>query len=231
MDVKNLVILSLALTACASRPKATVDSELHRRLKSQEKELQALRDENRILKHKMSTPTEPSGLPLMTELTLPAPATVEVASATKVSTSAKTAGEATVVAEATTEASGDHLLYAKVIESFRAEQKEDLLRSVELLQKGFPESEHVDNALYLKGLYHFAHNELADALKTFRQVQEKYPESNKVVSSLFAEAMVLKKMSRRTEAEQKLKNVAKLFPGSPESQRVDLELRILSESK
>lgn len=235
MDVIKLVLAAMLLTSCASQRKLVSERDLQRRLKVQERELQNLRDENKILKHKVSlgeVPTEANENKL-NEIQLPVAPQPEVAAAPTPTPAAALPAPAPAPIVATAPApkdpSGDHLLYAKVIESFRGDRKDDLFRATELLEKGYPESVHVDNALYLKGLYFFSHNQPADALKVFRSVRERYPEGNKVPASLFAEAMVLKKMSQKSQAEQLLKKVASLYPGSPESQRVELELRLLTE--
>jgi TolA-binding protein len=225
-----LILLCLPVVSCTTPLRKSDVSAMQSRLKKQEAELQALRDENKILRKKVATDIS-DARPVPTQQP-PAPgASVGMGSVPQSqSPQVDTYGAKSTETTPHDPMLGDQLLYAKAIESYQAQKTEELSRSVDLLEKGFPESEHVDNALYLKGLLLFAENRHADAVKVFERLRGNYPHGNKISASLFAEAMALKKLNQRKDAEERLRRLARLYPGSPEAQRVDVELRILGSS-
>lgn len=125
---------------------------------------------------------------------------------------------------------GEHFLYAKVIESYRAAQAVDLFRSIEMLEKAYPHSVHLDNSYYLAGLYEMGQHNWQSAQQWFAKTASRFPLGNKVSSALFGEAMAFKQMDNGNQAMRLLMQVRRNYPGSAEAQRAVIEMRNLSEA-
>ncbi len=129
------------------------------------------------------------------------------------------------------EGTGEHFLYAKVLESFRSKNQPELQKATEFLLKSYAESAYSDNALYLCGLMAFEKNDLKNALHFFNEVLEKYPQSNKTVTALLAKGVALKKMGHPLLAKNIFNSVKQIYPGSPEAQRASMEIRQLQPTR
>lgn len=121
----------------------------------------------------------------------------------------------------------EHYLYSKIIDTYRAKNADELKTTLRLLLKTYPDSIFADNALFMAGLLAFETGDLASARMQFERLLEDYPRSNKVVSALFLKAEIDKRSGRKSDAIRGFKMVRDLFPGSPESFRVSVELKLL----
>lgn len=119
-------------------------------------------------------------------------------------------------------------LYGKVIEYFRAKNALALKLVSDELARRFPTSPQRDNALYLMGIMDLQKDAYVPALRNFEAIIKSYPDGNKRVSALFAKAVVYKRLNLLDQSESVLNQVIREYPGSPESQRAVLELRLLS---
>ncbi len=128
------------------------------------------------------------------------------------------------------EKTGEHFLYSKILDTYRAKNAEELDRTQQLLLKSYPESVFADNSIYLTGLLAFEKQDYKTALKSFDKLLREYPRSNKAVAALFAKASVEKRMGHATEAKKSFIQVRDLFPGSPEAARVSVELKLLESA-
>lgn len=125
---------------------------------------------------------------------------------------------------------GEDDLYARVIESFRNKDKTALSVSVEMIRRKFPSSLHVDNSIYLMALLDMQENSFVPALRKFESVIQEYPAGNKRVSALFAKAVLYKKLNLVSQSQMVLNQVMREYPGSAESQRSVIELKLLSSA-
>lgn len=125
---------------------------------------------------------------------------------------------------------GEDDLYAKVIESFRSKDKTALSASAELIRRKFPSSLHVDNSIYFMALLDMQNNSFVPALRKFESVIQDFPAGNKRVSALFAKAILYKKLNLVDQSQTVLNQVIREYPGSPESQRSVIELKLLSSA-
>jgi TolA-binding protein len=126
---------------------------------------------------------------------------------------------------------GEHLLYSKVLETYRLKNSEELKKTIVLLLKTYPDSPFADNALYLDGLLAFEKGDYAQALQAMTRLIREYPNGNKAVSAMFAKGTIERRLRRNSEARESFLTVRKKFPGSPEAHRVALELKILDLSQ
>lgn len=121
-------------------------------------------------------------------------------------------------------------LYGKAIELFRAKDKESLDGVRELMNQKFPASPHIDNVIYLSGLLEMRKDQFVPALRKFDSIVQAFPNGNKRVSALFAKAVIYKRLHLLDQSETVLNQVVKEYPGSPESQRAVMELKLLKAS-
>ena len=131
----------------------------------------------------------------------------------------KTAQQSTVDNESAT-ASGEHLLYSKVIDSYRAQQLGDLNRAVDLMLKAYPKSVHTDNALYLKSDLLLAKGQYQNSLDTIDLLLKNFPSSNKRVSALYLKSQALKQAKQTRGSEVAAQEVQKRYPGSIEAAKL-----------
>ncbi|MCC7403567.1 MAG: tetratricopeptide repeat protein [Bdellovibrionales bacterium] len=121
-------------------------------------------------------------------------------------------------------------LYAKVVGSYRSRDRASLEAALELMSKRYPASVHMDNALYLSAMSLVQSKSFTPAIGILEEVIQKYPKGNKRVSALFAKGVVYKRLNLLPQSRRVLSQVIKEYPGSPESQRATLELRLLSKN-
>lgn len=126
------------------------------------------------------------------------------------------------------ELSAEHLIYGKIIASFRAQNSSDLRRGVNLLEKGYPNSVHLDNAFYLAGMDCVAKGNLAGGIAWFDRILKEQPLSNKAVSALFAKAIAERRLRDLRKAKLHFSEVLRLYPESFEAQRAVSEIKILA---
>ncbi|MBV2167319.1 MAG: tetratricopeptide repeat protein [Bdellovibrio sp.] len=121
----------------------------------------------------------------------------------------------------------DIALYAEMVSAYQNDDEIAFKSRLQSLLTRFPQSSYADNALFLAGRMAVDHNNFAEAIKYFAQVEKEYPRSNKVVAAKFAKAMTYKKMNLPEFALRTLKEVRAKYPGSPESFRADVELKMI----
>lgn len=124
--------------------------------------------------------------------------------------------------------SAEHNLYAKVIANYRQKRSADLKRVTEILLKTYPQSVFADRAIFLNARLDFENANDPAALSECEKIIRNYPNANKLVATYFLKAQILKKQGHLLEAKSVLADVQNYFPGSPESYRVPLELKLLS---
>jgi TolA-binding protein len=121
----------------------------------------------------------------------------------------------------------EHLLYAKVMTAYRHHDAPELQKAVKIFLKTFPESAYADNAIYLSAMLGVQKNDLSYAHRALDHLLKEYATGNKAVAALFTKGALYKKQQKWQKARETFVKVATNFPGSPESQRVPLELRLV----
>ena len=122
---------------------------------------------------------------------------------------------------------GEHFLYSKIFETYRAHRKAELRKSLHLLLKTYPDSVFADNALYLAGMLAVETNELSRARVFLNQLIAAYPNGDKVVSALFAKGVIEKRDKKYQDAQTLFERVRSHYPGSPEAARAAIELKLM----
>lgn len=118
------------------------------------------------------------------------------------------------------ELSGEHLLYSKVIDSYRGKTLGDLTRAVELMEKAYPSSIYTDNALYLKAELALLKGQLQNSLDTIDTLLSNYPTSNKRVSALYLKSQALHQTNQPKASALARAEVEKRYPGSIEAAKI-----------
>ena len=125
------------------------------------------------------------------------------------------------------ETNPEHLLYSKVIESYRQGDSLLLNKAVRLFLKTYPQSVHADNSLYLNGLLALSKENYKRASKNFSLLQKYYPNGNKIPSAMVGKGIALRKLGKKEKAKQIFEKIRKKYPGSPEYFQSEFQLKIL----
>ncbi len=129
------------------------------------------------------------------------------------------------LAPSETNEKAEHILYAKVMETYRRHQADEMQKAVRLFLKTYPHSVYADNALLLSALLSLSQKQFQIARRDLDSVLRNYPEGNKVVSAMFTKAVLFRDSQRWSDARRLLRKIQKLYPGSPEAQRVPFETK------
>ncbi len=236
--VSLLILTAAAFSGCASSP-ASADAKkmqaLERKLKKQSARLQDLKERNLVLEKRGVHPSPAVTDPVM-DLASDAEPGVSIAIPNNAALIPKTSSlksatlKPTLPISVSPEKTGEHFLYSKVLETYRARNVREMETTLGLLLKSYPDSVFADNALYLSGLMSFENGDLNDSRSKFDRLLRDYPRSNKAVAALFAKASIERKFGRSREARRGFVQVRDLFPGSPEAARVAVELKLIESA-
>lgn len=125
---------------------------------------------------------------------------------------------------------GDRMIYTRLVDAYRKNNLAEVQRQRQVLEKNYPQSVHLDNAYYLTGMLEFQEQRIGEAVRSFNTVRTRFPKSNKRPAALFGLAMSYKNLNLRPQAIRIFKEIAKEYPGSPESQRAWMHLQMEKES-
>lgn len=126
-------------------------------------------------------------------------------------------------------AEGEKIIYQRLIESYHHNKLADVLRWRQVLERNYPKSIHLDEAYYLTGMTEFQNNRLGEALKSFDVVRDRFATSNKRAGALFATGATYQRLNLPKQAHRVFDQIMKEYPGSPESQRAWMQLRVENE--
>lgn len=121
---------------------------------------------------------------------------------------------------------GERLIYGRLVDAFRRNQFPQVIQQRQLLEKNYPSSIHLDNSYYLSGMLRFQNGQYGEAIRDFGAVRERFPHSNKRPSALFAMAMTYDRLALKPQAVRVLEGLIKEYPGSQESQRAWMQLKL-----
>lgn len=124
---------------------------------------------------------------------------------------------------------GERLIYTRLIESFRRNDLSEVMRHRRILEQNYPNSIHLDNAYYLLGMLEFQNQRFGEALRSFGRVREAFIKSNKRPSAMIGMAMTYERLNLAPQARRVFEQVAREYPGSPESQRAWMHLKLEKE--
>lgn len=119
--------------------------------------------------------------------------------------------------------------YGLVLQSYRNKDVAALDAAISEMLSKTPQSPHIDNALFLRGLVSLSNDQFAEALKYFDKVVSDYPHGNKVVSAILGKGIAYKRMKLNDLAYNMFQEIKEKYPGSPESTRVAMELKVMEQ--
>ncbi|MES2963781.1 MAG: tetratricopeptide repeat protein [Bdellovibrionota bacterium] len=240
--LRAVIVMSAAATmiSCISAPKKSAPSvdyarriqTLKKQLKKKNDLIEDLKERNLVLEHRTASakPVDrPTGI-MYTEPEPKAPEKVAPQATPQKPIAPTSAPEPSAKISVPAGENGEHFLYSKVIDTYRAHNAAEMKTTLRLLLKTYPDSVFADNALYMAGLQAFEMNDLQDARAQFARLMKDYPRSNKVVSALLIGAEIDKRSGRRSDAIRGYKAIRDRYPGSPEAFRVSVELKLLGQT-
>lgn len=121
---------------------------------------------------------------------------------------------------------GEKAIYLRILESYRKGNIEETTRFKDLLLKSYSQSIYADNAIYLTGLLDFQRGRTAEAIQNFGELIKKYPNGNKRPAAMYAKSVAYSKLNLHGLAKKLLEDITARYPGSPESQRAWIDLRL-----
>ena len=190
---------------------------LQRAFKKQQSVIEELREKNLVLEQRLG-----SGTAAAQATQLNSPKLNLIDSAVQVS---KPAVDLPANMNVALDSSPDQTLYAKVLDAYGRHNLAETQKAAEILVRSSRDSIHADNALYLTGRLALESLDRPLALKYMNRILHDYPRGNKTVGALFLRAVIQKQMGQFAEAKQDLTTLARVYPGSPEAQRVRWELK------
>jgi TolA-binding protein len=218
-----LPVLPFLLTNCASlrgTSSAKISKtprviELERKMKEREQARQDLRDRQRLLSEKKHlTKTAPSATSLRVSAhPQQRQKNVVVEAATGLKTDLKIS---------------DRELYGELLAAYDRNDEFGFHSRLQMFQERFARSPLMEDSLYLAGMMAVSEKNYGVALRNFNRILKEHPHGHKVASALFAKGATLKKMNLPDQARQSWLQVQKHFPGSPESMRAAMEIKILN---
>ncbi len=234
-----IVFLSVATSGCSvfsARNSYSVDyrkraAELARELKRKNAVIEDLKEKNQVLNTGATRPSQsltqkPVQTPLIQEASgTPNTAWTPVGEAQKVVQKLPQKLETETVTVPTEKS--EHLLYAKVMTAYRNHDATELQKAVKIFLKTFPESAYADNAIYLSAMLGVQKSDFTYAHRALDHLLKEYATGNKAVAAMFTKGALYKKQQKWQKARETFLKVAMNYPGSPESQRVPLELRLV----
>lgn len=125
---------------------------------------------------------------------------------------------------------GEKAIYLRLIESYRKGDVQATYKFRDLMLKNYGSSIYADNALYLSGLLDYQRGRIAEAVHNFGELAKRYPNGNKRPAALYAKSVAYSKLNLPQLSKQILEEITRVYPGSPESQRAWMDLR-LKENK
>ncbi len=125
---------------------------------------------------------------------------------------------------------GDRLIYSRLVDAYRRNQFEHVIQQRQLLEKNYPSSIHLDNAYYLSGMMQFQNGRYGEAIRDFNTVTDRFPRSNKRPGALFAMAVTYDRLGLKPQAARVLESLIKEYPGSQESQRAWMQMKLLKQA-
>lgn len=199
-----LLLISSFLSACVTQPpKESPKSKPGRALESllliKQKELQRLKNENRVLKQSLR------------EL--------------KRRPAARTGSDITrtVVKNQLSEKQQ----FEELSLAYVRKDKATMIRAYRDLMRAFPQTIYKDKALFMMGDMSLQLREFAEALKYFRTLEADYPQSGKIPSVKLAKSKIYYQMSLAEQARVLLTELIRDYPKSPEAQSAKAELKLL----
>jgi len=121
---------------------------------------------------------------------------------------------------------GEKLVYERLVDAYHHNDLDAVAKARQKLERNYPRSIYLDSAYYFSGMTEVQHNRLGEALKDFDVVKDKFAKGKKRPAALFAIGAVYQKLNLPVQARRVFERLQKEYPGSPESMRAWMQLRV-----
>lgn len=121
---------------------------------------------------------------------------------------------------------GERLVYTRMVQSFRRSDFIDVSKQLRILKEKYPYSVFLPSSYYLLGSMQLGQEQFGEAIKSFDQVVNHYVQSGKRPQAMLGMAMAYKKLNLLEQSNSVLNRIIRQYPGSPESKRAWMELRL-----
>lgn len=118
-------------------------------------------------------------------------------------------------------------LFEELVQAYERNDELSFASRFQAMVSEHQKSIYMDETLYLAGMMAFGNKQYGKAVRMFSQVVKDFPRSGKVRAALFAKAAAYRKMNLKPQAVDVFKAVKSKYPGSPESRRAEVELRLI----
>lgn len=118
-------------------------------------------------------------------------------------------------------------LYNSTLQSYQQGKFEEARSEAQSFLAKYPKSELADNALFLVGEAYYSEKRYKEAIESYQQLLDRYPKGNKVPSALLKQAGSFQKLGDSTAARILYERLVESYPGSPQAQLAQKELKQL----
>jgi|GEM_PF-862672 len=123
--------------------------------------------------------------------------------------------------------SGERKLYLAVAEAFQNKKIDQVRSRAKEFGVRYPKSSLMDNVLYVAGLAEMENSQYFAAIKYFQRIETEFPRSDRARAARLSKALMYKRMNLETQSQLNLKQVQRVYPGSPEAYRAEAELKLM----
>ena len=125
------------------------------------------------------------------------------------------------------ETASESALYAEIADRYQTANRRAFNYATTTYYRKYPNGERLDDVRYLTGLMDLNDKNYGGALVNFNKILKDNPSGHKAPAAQFAKGVVFKRMNLPEAARHALLGVKRTFPGSPEAQRADIELKLI----
>jgi TolA-binding protein len=126
---------------------------------------------------------------------------------------------------------GERLTYTKLLEAYRGGKLDEVKKQRDIMAKNYPNSVHLDNAYYLSGMLELQSDHYGEAVQDFGVVSHRFVRSGKRPSAMFALGVTYQRLNLPKQAQSVFQNLRKEYPGSAESQRAWMQMRLADKGQ
>jgi TolA-binding protein len=121
---------------------------------------------------------------------------------------------------------GEKAIYLRLVDAYRRADLTETYKFRDLMLKHYSSSVYADNGIYLTGLLDYQKGRVAEAIGNFGEIIKRFPKSNKRAAAMYAKSQAYSRLNLHGMARELMEQILQEYPGSPESQRAVIDLRL-----
>lgn len=118
-------------------------------------------------------------------------------------------------------------LVAEIKDRYQSGDRIGFQQRAQAFLSRYSSSDSRDEVLYLKGMAELMDKNYGVSLVQFNTILRDHPNGRKAASAMFAKGILFRRMNLEKESRETLGKVLAQFPGSPESVRAKMELKVV----